>query len=154
MSRFVEIQRFPLWADLLMLGIGVAMPLAIWLAGERDPKAAQVFAWVHPGTVLVWVGLFRMKTEVGDGAVTVTFGWIPTYRRRIALADILSAEPIQYNPIRDFGGWGIRGIPVSGLNARGNLGVQLKLRDGRGLMIGSQVPTELAQAIRTAQSIH
>ncbi len=154
MSRFTEIQRFPLWADLLMLVVGVVMPLTLWLVGDQDPEAVKVFAWTVPGMLLVWLGLFRMKTEVNDVAVTVTFGWIPFYRRRILFTDISSAEPIQYNPLRDFGGWGIRGIPVSAMNARGNLGVQLRLRNGRKLMIGSQVPAELAQAIRTAQSVH
>ncbi len=150
MPRFQEIQRFALWVDGLMLGVGLVLPVGLWLTLGRDPAALPYLACTVPAMVLLWLALFRMKTEVDAIEVKVTFGWIPTYRRRIPLGDIIKAEPVQYNPILDYGGWGIRGIPVAALNTRGNRGVRLTLREGRTLLIGSQVPDKLAKAIRPA----
>ena len=54
------------------------------------------------------VGVLRMTTEVAPGVVRVWFGWVPTYRRLIDLSTVLRIEVIQYRPLRDYGGWGIR----------------------------------------------
>ncbi len=72
----------------------------------------------------------------------------PLYRRRIRLADITAAEAVTYSPLVEYGGWGIKGLPGnSAINARGNRGVRLTLRDGRRILIGSQRPDELAAAL-------
>ncbi len=55
---------------------------------------------------------------------------------------------MQYRPISQYGGWGIRGFGKNrALNARGNRGVLLTKADGSTLMIGSQKPRELLEAL-------
>jgi hypothetical protein len=102
--------------------------------------------------LLVFVGLLRMTTEVTPTDVRVWFGWIPTYRRFVAIGTIQKIEVVSYRPLADYGGWGIRsgrdGERV--LNARGNRGVRLHLSDGTRLLIGSQRPEALAVAIERA----
>ncbi|MBX3097838.1 MAG: hypothetical protein KF812_13375 [Fimbriimonadaceae bacterium] len=151
MLHFRETQRFAIWAEALMLGAGVVMPVALFFLLQDEKDAVYVLTMV-PVMLLVYLGFFRMVTEVSDTALRVTFGWIPFYRRTIPLAEIVSAEVITYNPIRDYGGWGIRGIPVQALNARGNRGVKLLMTSGRHLMVGSQIPEDLAQAICAPRS--
>ena len=103
--------------------------------------------------LLVVVGLLRMTTEVTPTDVRVWFGWVPTYRRFVAIGLVQKIEVVSYRPVRDYGGWGIRsgrdGERV--LNARGNRGVLLDLGDGSRLLIGSQRPEALALAIERAQ---
>jgi hypothetical protein len=73
------------------------------------------------------------------------------YRTRIPTSEILSAEARAYRPVRDYGGWGIRGFGRRrALNARGNLGVLVTRQDGSTLMIGSQRPRELLEALARA----
>ncbi|MEO6808205.1 MAG: hypothetical protein ABI353_03735 [Isosphaeraceae bacterium] len=102
-------------------------------------------------SVLV-VGVLRMTTEVRPGEVLVWFGWIPSYRRAVALAGVQRVEVVRYRPLTDCGGWGVRrgrdGERV--LNARGNQGVRLHFADGSCLLIGSQRPEPLATAIQSA----
>jgi hypothetical protein len=101
---------------------------------------------------LVVVGLLRMTTEVTPTDLRVWFGWVPTYRRFVAIGTIQRIEVVSYRPLADYGGWGIRsgrdGERV--LNARGNRGVRLDLIDGTRLLIGSQRPEALAVAIERA----
>ena len=98
---------------------------------------------------LIVVGLLRMTTEVTPTDLRVWFGWVPTFRRFVAVGAIRRIEVVTYRPIVDYGGWGIRsgrdGERV--LNARGNRGVRLELGDGTRLLIGSQRPETLALAI-------
>ncbi|HEY1253127.1 MAG TPA: hypothetical protein VGH97_18240 [Thermoanaerobaculia bacterium] len=88
----------------------------------------------------------RQVTSVAEDGVTVRFGFL--YRTRIAFAEIARAEAVSYQPIREYGGWGIRGLGRRrALNMRGNLGVLLTRRDGSTLLVGSQKPRELLAAI-------
>ncbi len=51
--------------------------------------------------------------------------------------------------LREYGGWGVKyGRAGKAYNVSGNRSVQLKLSSGKGLLIGSQRPEELAQAIQ------
>ena len=98
------------------------------------------------------VGVLRMTTEVTPTDLRVWFGWVPTYRRFVPLGSIRRVEVVEYRPLADYGGWGIRvgrdGVRV--LNARGNRGVRIDLADGTKLLIGSQRPEALAMALDRA----
>jgi hypothetical protein len=91
-----------------------------------------------------------LRTTVTEKELSVSFGALfPFYRRRIATADIVSSEAVTYSPLAEYGGWGIKwGRGGAALNARGNRGVRLTLRDGRRVLVGSQRPEELAEALR------
>jgi hypothetical protein len=94
--------------------------------------------------------LLCLRTVVTETEIAITFGaLLPLYRRRIARADIVSSEAVTYSPLAEYGGWGIKwGRDGVALNARGNRGVRLTLRDGRRVLIGSQRPEELAEALK------
>ncbi|HEY3202246.1 MAG TPA: hypothetical protein VGL03_01175 [Thermoanaerobaculia bacterium] len=115
----------------------------------------QGFAtWVYLVPVLVMALLLsvltvRQRTTVTPEAVTVRFGFL--YRMRVPLSDIVRAEAVAYRPIRDYGGWGIRGWGRRrALNTRGNQGVLLTRMDGSTLLIGSQKPRDLLAALAAA----
>ncbi len=96
--------------------------------------------------VLLSVLTLRQTTTVAEDAVTVRFG--PFYRMRIPFSEIAHAEAVSYRPVRDYGGWGIKGIGRRrALNTRGNLGVLVTRADGSTVLIGSQKPRELLAAL-------
>lgn len=98
---------------------------------------------------LLVVGVLRMTTEVAVDRVRVWFGWLPTYRQEVALSQVRCVEVVRYRPIIDFGFWGVRRGPNGErvLSARGDRGVRLTMVDGTKLLIGSQRPEELAEAL-------
>ena len=63
---------------------------------------------------------------------------------------IIEIENVVYNPIGEWGGWGIR---MKGrdraYNMYGNKGVQVTLKSGKIVLFGSQKPNELHKAIIT-----
>jgi hypothetical protein len=73
----------------------------------------------------------------------------PFVRRVIALSDIERVEARKYNPLKEYGGWGIKGWSKTKMayNVSGNRGAELTLTDGRRVMLGSQRAEELAAAI-------
>lgn len=102
-------------------------------------------------TALIGVGLpavlffVRLKTEVYPDRIELDMR--PLSRRTFAAAEIAGAAARTYRPIREFGGWGIRGLGANrAYNMSGDQGVQL-LVNGNHILIGSQRPQELEAAI-------
>ena len=107
--------------------------------------------WLHVVSALVLVILaavvtLRQSTAVTSDAVTVRFGFL--YRTKIPISEVRQAEAVEYRPVAEYGGWGIRGFGKKrALNARGNRGVLLTRTDGSTILIGSQKPRELLEAL-------
>ena len=157
---FREEQNFAWWVYALLAALFVStLAGAVWKGLPLLPSAHGW--WIEvPITLLVGLGLpsllivgvLRMTTEVTPTDCRVWFGWLPTYRHVVLLSAIQRVEVVRYRPLRDCGGWGIRrgrnGERV--LSARGDRGVRLYLADGSQLLIGSQQPEELAEALERA----
>jgi len=93
--------------------------------------------------------LMRLTTTVTSDAISIKYGVL--YRTRIPLSEVARAEAVEYAPIREYGGWGIRGSSRRrALNARGNRGVLLTRADGTTLLVGSQRPRDLLDALARA----
>ncbi len=137
MTKFTETQTFPTIAYGVL---GLSAVAVVW-SGLLWPVLLLGMAF----------NLLCLRTTVTEAQVTVRFGALfPLYQRSIPKADIVSFEVVTYSPIADYGGWGIKwGRGGLALNARGNRGVRLTLRDGRRVLVGSQRPGELAAALGT-----
>ncbi|QEH34544.1 hypothetical protein OJF2_30840 [Aquisphaera giovannonii] len=146
---------------LVELAAGVGM---FWLTRQWGPVASllsrkgsvEFVVGLIPTVAMPFLlvfGLLRMTTVVTPTELRVWFGWVPVYRRAVQVSGIVRHQVVEYRPIADYGGWGVRagrdGERV--LNARGNRGVRLELADGTRLLIGSQRPEELAETIEAAR---
>jgi len=158
-SLFHEVQRFRHW--FFWVPVLIATGMVWWLFGQQvlldHPQGSEPIpdwlAWVL--TILFGIGLpafaliVRMVTQVRPGELSVRF--VPILTRRITVADIAEAESREYSAMREFGGWGIR-VASDGraYNAHGSQGVQLTLKDGSRILVGTQRPQELVEALRSA----
>ena len=90
----------------------------------------------------------RMTIRVTGNGLRVTY--FPLLARTLPFSAIKSCEPVEYHPLRDFGGWGIHSSARFGLayTVGGNQGVELELADGKRMMLGSQRSMELASTLR------
>ena len=155
---FHEVQRFRHW--IFWLPIIIATGVVWWQFGEQivlgNPQGSEPIpdwlAWVL--AIVFGIGLpvfaviVRMVTEVSPGLLSVRF--VPLRARKIPLREIDEAQSREYSPMKEFGGWGIRvGGDGRAYNAYGNQGVQLILTDGSRILIGTQTPDELLEALRT-----
>jgi len=62
-------------------------------------------------------------------------------------------EVITYKPIRDYGGWGIKfGKKGKAYNVAGDKGLQLQLKSGKNILIGTQKTAELTDFLSKLQS--
>jgi hypothetical protein len=147
---YEEVQD-PIWpfkAITLGAGAGAGMAMARALSfGLRLGVAGLVAGGVG---ALAGEFAFPMRTTVLTDEVQIRFG--RRTRFRIPLKHVVRAYSRTYHPIREYGGWGIRSAPNQSraFNMRGDQGVQLVLRSGMRVLIGSQTPDALAEALRKA----
>jgi Family of unknown function (DUF6141) len=156
MVYFHEEQRFawhwmiPLMIPSVVLGYGVYRQ--VW-QGRRfgDYAIGNTLLWsvfLVSLAVALWFPQIKLITEVRGEALSIRFTSLWP-ERLIAWSDIRRAETVTYRPIKDFGGYGVRWATGRGMvfNAHGNRGVRMELASGERVLVGSQRPEELHQAI-------
>ena len=95
----------------------------------------------------------NLRTEVGSAGVLVRYWPFQVRHRLFPYDSIASCTARTYSPVREYGGWGLRGRGNHrALNVSGNRGVQLVFHDGARLLLGSQRADELATAIEAARA--
>lgn len=164
-ALFVEEQRFRQW----WLWVIMIAPVAVaWYGFWEQIIGGQPFGnnpapdwviwlgWLLAGIVLPWLLCSAsLRVEVSSGSVRIGFvtPLLPLFRKSIALKQIGGAEAVTYRPIRDYGGWGVRyGGNGWAYSVSGNRGVQLKMKEGHDILLGSRQPERLAAAIQRAMA--
>lgn len=151
MSRYHEEQHFhgALVGLLLVVMVFVVIVTVMAVVFSR-PDDALLLAIAPALVVLIasLISLSHLDVDVTDQGVSIAFRHLwPT--RRIAFAEIIGLEVRRYNSLLEYGGWGVRLGPKGwAYMTSGNEGVQLRLRKGIPVLIGSAHPRELEAAIR------
>jgi hypothetical protein len=143
------------WVLVVVCGLG-AIDAAMRAAPDNG-------AWVAGGAALVLVLLAgilvtfaRLRVQVDAGGVRVAFGVFGgVITKTIAWDAIHGVRPVEYRPLWDAGGWGIRLGRFDGARTRyytvhGSHGVLVETTGGQ-VIIGSDRSHDLANAIREAR---
>lgn len=162
---FYEVQRFrQKWllaflyaislSIIIVFGYGMIKQLVFGHPWGSRPMPDTGLVIVGPLMILLGIGIswlfhaMKLVTEVQEDGISINY--FPLTWQKILFRDIVTCQALTYNPILDYGGWGIRyGWKKKAYNVSGNRGVQLELANGKRLMIGSQRPEELAKAIKS-----
>ncbi len=154
---FHEEQNFQQPRIRLLLAIPptILLGLAVWQValghawGKQPMSNGSLIFW----TVFLWLLYFylirvRLVTEVRSDGVMVGLKGLGR-RRSIPSDAIKSVELASYDPVRDFGGYGIRFQgSTSAYIASGNRGVRLELSTGKKVWIESKRPDDLLAALQ------
>lgn len=147
-ERQVFIRRW--WP--LVLGPAVTVAALAWLVPPARP--------IQPGwlavavTFVAFVGVailltLRLDTRLDQAGVhyrLFPLHWRWQFRPWAAVA---RAYVRTYDPLGEYGGWGLKGRRRNyALTISGDQGLQLELADGRRLLLGTQRPAEITQALQ------
>jgi hypothetical protein len=153
-AHYVEFSSWPGVVSAVLWGAAVLTCYPILAGWDHDMSAPM--RWLVVGGVLssLWgitVLLGGLTVRVDDDGVFLHLGRVPVVKRAVSFDEILSMRSVQYRPIAEFGGWGVRGTRERrAWTARGDRAVALELTEGRELLIGSDRPQRLEERIRAA----
>lgn len=154
---FREVQKFRQWWVWLLIYGGAALP---WYGFVQQiifgrpwgtnpaPDWMMWLIWLLIGIGMpIFFHSLRLFVEVRDDHIFVRY--VPFTSRKFPFAEINSYEVRTYQPIKEYGGWGIKGWSDKRISysVSGNRGVELEFYDGQKIMIGSQRADELGRAI-------
>ena len=156
---FTEQQRFKQWwLWLILFGINFIFIFGIFkqvIGGQQfgdkpmsDMGLFMGFGIVFSLTLLFY--FFKLETIIKTDGIYVRFFPIHIAYKKYAWDTINKSFVREYNAIGEYGGWGIRyGIFGSGnaLNVSGNKGLQLVFTNDKKLLIGTNKPQELTEAL-------
>ncbi|MEO1256870.1 MAG: hypothetical protein AAFY41_18570 [Bacteroidota bacterium] len=143
---FKESQKFnQWWVWLLVLGAMGAAILAGFLSWQTANSLTPLIVSALAGAIgPIVLALLELQTRITIDGIEVKF-W-PFGRRRIFRSEIAEARVREYAPLKEYGGWGYRTSKQGkAYNMYGKYGLQLRLKNGERILIGTQRPEELAE---------
>lgn len=140
---------------LIPMPITLLMIFTFWIA-EEDPaeKTEILYALllVVGVELLVLLLFLNMKLVTRIDKEGVTFHYRPFLKpRNYSWKEIKTAVVRKYNPIGEYGGWGLRAgwkKKNKAFNVWGNKGLQLELSDGTRILIGTQQQQDMVLFLR------
>lgn len=144
---FEEVQRFRqrwVWAAFGLLAAYAVVTVA--LNDVWAPLAALLVGLPVAALALLYVA--ELRTEVDAEGIHVRF--VPFHRtpRTIPFEEVVEYEAVEYDPVREYYGWGIRrGLGGWAYNVSGNEGVHVEREPKVDVLVGSQRPGELEDAV-------
>lgn len=155
MPFFEERQRCPLAIGTVVSGIvlfGVVLAV-LTVQGKIEPPLKQALwsIWAIMALLDGFLASIAMRTQILPEGIVVCCLPLRFLKRRIAWDEIERIYARTYRPLHEYGGWGIRrGKSGTAYNMRGNQGIQIELRNGRKILIGTQQPEAFLDAVRAA----
>jgi hypothetical protein len=173
---FQEAQRFPLWIKAITLLSVVALgfpAILMWVEGSRFVPLALSFTVLTLFFLLLAVPNFVIKlaTRLDSShlylriyPLKLPIPFLPPRVQNVPLKDITDWEVRTYRALFDREYWGThfwslgsafgggRYLYMMKANLLSGRGVQLRLRSGERLLVGSEHPEALASAITLAKS--
>jgi hypothetical protein len=155
MYQFTETQKFrQWWLWLIMIVSTLVVPGTLLLAaqsGAEDiPAVAVLISAIVPILILVMFWAMNLHTEIDSTGVHYRFFPFHFSKRTISWDEIDSAVVRKYSPLGEYGGWGLRYTFRNGraVNVSGNMGLQLVLKTGKKILIGTQRAEEMGMVLR------
>lgn len=162
---FKEKQRVSLVSLAVSLPIFILLVINLYRLSDNQLSFGSNLV-NNPGlsSLLILVGLLvlasilvKLETSITSSGITVSFFPVLLKPRTILWSDVDSVFVREYNPLQEFGGWGLFrvNLPVQrglgnnrAINLKGNKGLQLVMKDGSRLLIGTQKVEELERIIK------
>lgn len=119
------------------------------LGNKPAPDFVMYILLAIPIALILLIVSLKLITRIDDQAIFIHY--IPFMRRSIPWGDISKVEVIDYHPIREFGGWGLRyGIRrrSRAYTVSGRHGLSIELKNGSKVLIGTNKPEAMKETLK------
>jgi len=104
----------------------------------------------------IFVVSMKLETTITNNGISFRFYPIHFSFKFYSWEEIENAYVREYSPIREFGGWGIKGSRdgIKAFNMSGNKGLQVDLKTGKRFLIGTKKKNEMEYAVMKAKQYY
>lgn len=116
--------------------------------GNPAPDAVLVASWLLIVLTIGFIWVTRLEVRLSTERIRYRFYPLHRSFKEIYWEEISRAGHRRYRPIAEYGGWGIRwGLRGRAFNIAGKEGLQLVFIDESRLLLGTQKPAALKEAM-------
>jgi hypothetical protein len=117
---------------------------------KQEYLSDALFATIIIACIAFFLFSIRMETLIKTDGIYVRYSPFHRQHQFFPWETIQAISIRKYNPLLEYGGWGIR-FGIFGLgkayNVSGTIGIQLVFQNGDRLLIGTTAPDEVAAAL-------
>lgn len=138
------------------IGMAVLLLLLRWFVLDDSEVRQAVFILTGLSALALFIRSIRLHTIITTSGIYVRYFPFSTRYTFVNWESVKSCTVRQYNPLAEYGGWGIKNIlPENGwsYSFSGTTGLQIIFKDETKLLIGTQCPEELNAILHTADQI-
>lgn len=160
MKIFKEEQRFnQLWLIILII-VSTIVPIGVYVKEYAENPDNFTNLEIIGVIFLIlfasgFIFFFKLTTRIDDKGIHYKFFPFHWKLKTIAWQDINKAYVRTYDPLGEYGGWGLKGGILwnkskgKAINVSGDIGIQLELLNGKKLLIGTQKRNEAESVLAT-----
>ncbi|CAM1350019.1 hypothetical protein [Tenacibaculum crassostreae] len=161
MKVFKEEQRFTQTWLIILLSVSIIIPIVLIVKEyleENSKMSTNEFLLTLGGIILSvsFIFFFKLTTRIDEKGIHYQFFPFHLSKKTVAWLEIKKAYVRTYEPISEYGGWGLKNLfwkkNGSAVNISGDIGIQLELSNGKKLLIGTQKENEAKRVLETYQS--
>ena len=154
MDVFLEKQFIKRWwlfmfiLAVIVIGVGTAY-YATLNAEEDTAVIVSIISLLITAPIVFGLLYLRMETRIDEKGVFTRFRPFGFTRKFYTWNEIEDIYVRTYDPLTEYGGWGIRGLGENkkSYNVAGNTGIQVIPKNGEKFLIGTQKAEEAKQVI-------
>ncbi|MFN4083367.1 MAG: hypothetical protein ACK4K9_07010 [Bacteroidia bacterium] len=152
METFLEKQRFnqswlwiPFATTILIVGI-----ITVTTQSADKHWAERYLGLLILIPVALLLGLTTLETKINEEAIFIRFIPFINSWKAFKWEEIEKAYVRKYKPLTEYGGWGVKGFSRKNLayNVSGDIGLQLELKNGKKVLIGSNKKQRLEEYLQ------
>jgi hypothetical protein len=146
-ESFYEEQRFTQrWIQIVLavLWVGLTTAAIVATATKKTGPIPAILSIAPITALILYFRILKLQVRIDTDSINYRFSPMHLKYRTIKRSDIEKMDVITYDPMQDYGGWGIRfGSKGKAYTAKGNHGLYIQLFTGKNILIGTSKPEEL-----------
>jgi hypothetical protein len=130
----------------------IILLLTFYLLAEDKAEMGVALTIVAGTMALIFLFIFNLRLETRIDQNGISFKYFPFIRswRKYPKESIKTITVINYSPITDFGGWGLKGNKTTkAYSITGNQGLLFDVGENKKIMIGTMKAKELEEYLST-----
>ncbi|MEN8913153.1 MAG: hypothetical protein ABF257_04820 [Polaribacter sp.] len=158
MKVFKEEQRFRQVWLMVLLGFSLLVPVGLIIKEyikDNTSMTTNEFLGSLIGIIasVLLIFIFKLSTRIDEKGIHYQFFPFHFSMKTLLWSEITKAEVRTYDPIGEYGGWGLRYSfnkkKGNAVNVSGDIGIQLTLKNGKKLLIGTQKKEAVSSVLKT-----
>lgn len=154
MAIFLEKQFIKRWwlIMLILAVILIVVGTAYYASSEASEETTiivSIISLLVAFPIVFALLLLRLDTRIDEKGIYTYFRPFGFTSKFFAWKDITQCYVRSYSPLKEYGGWGMRGFGkrAKAYNVAGNQGIQITTKEGKKFLIGTQEPKNAQSTI-------